>query len=73
MGLRIERTDGQSVEFGVASVPYRKSKALYRMRGCQMDVLAYFRNDEDAATFDRLLDFIVETVKGNQARESGGR
>lgn len=35
MGFRIDFSDGQKVEFGVMSVPRRKRKALYKMRGCQ--------------------------------------
>jgi hypothetical protein len=65
MGLRIEFSDGQKVEFGVATIPRRKRKALYKMRGCQMEVLAYFCSDNDAEEFDRLLDFVVDTLQPN--------
>ena len=65
MGFRIEFSDGQKVEFGVTTIPRRKRKALYKMRGCQMDVLAYFCSDDDADQFDQMLDWLFRTLQPN--------
>ena len=49
----------QIVEFGVTSVPYRKSKALFIARGANTDVLAYFTSEDNADIFNKALDKIV--------------
>jgi hypothetical protein len=58
--IRIEWRDGIKVEFGVTRLPNRRNPALYKMRGANMDVLAYFRSEGDAEDFERLLDYIIE-------------
>lgn len=47
---------GKSV-LGLGDLPYRKRKALYRMHGCQIIPIAYFKSDEDAAWVE---DFLRE-------------
>jgi len=39
----------------VGTLPERKRVALYRMRGCHLEVLAYFQSEDDADTFCRLM------------------
>ena len=58
MSLKFTVSGKGSVEFGVLSLPNRKSKALYRIRGAMVEILAYFRSDEDAEAFKKDLDFI---------------
>lgn len=58
--IRIEWKDGAKVEFGVTRLPNRRNPALYKMRRANCDVLAYFRSDDDAKDFERLLDYIIE-------------
>jgi len=64
MGLLISVSGKGKVEFGVTSLTGRKAKALYRMRGANMEILAYFRTDEDADAFNKDLDFIIENCGG---------
>jgi len=47
-------------EFGVGSVPYRKSKCLYKMRGAMVEPLAYFTSEQNAEEFDKIIDFLVK-------------
>lgn len=56
------KINGQ-VEFGVMSVPSRKNKMLYIMRGCNAVPLAYFRNDDKAEEFEKILSLIYEVTK----------
>lgn len=58
--IKIEWKDGSKVEFGVTRIPNRVNPALYKMRGVNVDVLAYFRSNGDAEDFERLLDYIIE-------------
>jgi hypothetical protein len=39
------------------------------MRGANMDILAYFRNDEDAIAFRKVLKSIVEAWEAHARRE----
>lgn len=64
MAIRIETKD-RVEEFGVTKIPTRKSKCLYRMRGNMLEPLAYFRSDEDAEIFDKILDFIFDLFSAN--------
>lgn len=48
------------VEIGVNSLPNRKKKCLVYSRGITFEPLAYFRDDECAEKFEKLLDLIVE-------------
>ena len=64
--IRFTLTNGDEIEIGVSSVPNRKSQFLYTTRGAMVEPLAYFRNDECAARFSRILDRIVDSFqKGN--------
>jgi hypothetical protein len=61
MGIKIETKDNK-VEFGVMSIPNRKQKVLYCTRGAMIDMLAYFRSDEHAEKFEKIIDFIIDTL-----------
>lgn len=64
-GIKFEyKQDGQwcGFGFGVMSIPNRKSKALYKTRGCMTEVLAYFKSDDDAEDFQFMIDKIIEVV-----------
>ena len=54
------KSGSQIIEFGVISVPYRKSKALFIARGANTDVLAYFTSEDNADIFNKALDTIIE-------------
>lgn len=71
MGLQITVPGKGEIEFGVTSLPNRKAKALYRMRGANMEILAYFRTDEEASDFNKDLDFIIENCAGEVRRLAG--
>ena len=75
--IKYEFKDGAKVEFGVTRLPNRRNPALYRMRGANCDVLAYFRNDGCAKDFERLLDYLIERTSNikNHGRDSaqGGK
>jgi len=60
---KIEGPHG-TIEFGVTQLPNRKRPCLYRMRGAMLEPLAYFRCDQDADVFDRIIDAIVEAFNG---------
>ena len=57
--IRIETNSGV-VEFGVMSIPNRKSKCLYRTRGGMVEVLAYFTSDQNADEFNRIIEIILK-------------
>lgn len=57
--MKVETRSGE-IEIGVMSVPGRKGKALYKTRGANIDLLAYFRNDDCAEEFEKALDWIIE-------------
>lgn len=59
-GIRFEFKDGVNIEFGVVKLPNRRNPALYKMRGANADILAYFRSQEDADAFSCLLDYLIE-------------
>ena len=67
MGIKIENRKGDCVEFGVMSIPNRKSKALYLMRGCNTDILAYFTSDDNAERFERALGYAIEIITKKEA------
>ena len=64
-GLRIQTQD-RDIEFGVTEIPNRKSKCLYKMRGANLEVMAYFRNDDCADEFSRLIDDLREILITHQ-------
>lgn len=51
------------IRFGTTNVPNRTSIALYRQRGAQLEVLAWFRSVEDAERFERILFSIGDVVR----------
>lgn len=68
-GCKIEGPRG-SVEFGVMQIPDRKSRCLYAMRGAMIEPLAYFRTDECADRFERVIDYLVtmDTDRGKEPK-----
>jgi hypothetical protein len=65
LSIRITVKDKGNVEFGVMSIPGRKSKCLYRVMGLGKIVpLAYFRDDQCAEEFNEIIDFIVDNIGG---------
>ena len=56
---KIEGPHG-TIKFGVTQLPNRKRPCLYHMRGAMLEPLAYFRCEEDAKLFDRIIDVIME-------------
>lgn len=71
--IKIEWKDGSKVEFGVTRLPNRVNPALYKMRGANVDVLAYFRSNGDAEDFERLLDYIIERTSNGGLEPRGNR
>ena len=61
-GCKIEGPCGKA-EFGVTQLPNRKTPCLYRMRGAMLEPLAYFRCEEDAEAFDKIVDVVVDTLE----------
>ena len=61
------KSGSQIIEFGVISVPYRKSKALFIARGANTDILAYFTSEENADIFSSALDKIVRMFDNSPA------
>lgn len=59
----------EEVTFGVTKIPYRINQALYVMRGAHLEVLAYFRNDDVASEFDRILDYITEMYAKGRSKQ----
>lgn len=58
MGIKIE-TKNNTVEFGVMNIPNRKQRALYCTRGVMVEILAYFRSDEHADKFNKIIEFML--------------
>ena len=46
--------------FGVTTLPNRKHPCLYKMRGAMLEPLAYFRCQEDADTFNEILNILLK-------------
>lgn len=65
MGTIIIQGENGKVEFGTMAVPNRKNKALIRVRGRMVEVLAYFRNDDCEKEFDKIMDFILESYNAS--------
>lgn len=61
-GCKIEGPCGK-VEFGVTRLQNRKTPCLYQMCGAILKPLAYFRCEEDAEAFDKIIDVIVDTLQ----------
>ena len=57
------KTKERTVNFGIMSIPNRKSKCLYRTRGNMVEPLAYFRSDQNAEEFQDILDFLIEAIR----------
>ena len=62
-GIRIEARGKGTIEFGVMSLPNRKSKILYKTRGCITEPLAYFKSDECADQFEKIIEFMLENIR----------
>ena len=62
-GIKIETRGKGTIEFGVMSLPNRKSKILYKTRGCMTETLAYFRSDECADEFEKIMEFMLENIR----------
>ena len=63
MRTLIFQNQKNKVEFGVDKIPNRKNKALIKRCGAIIEPLAYFRNEECAKEFNRMLDLIYEMQK----------
>ena len=61
-GIAFDFKDGK-IEFGVMRLPNRRNACLYKMRGANVDVLAYFRSDGCAEDFECLLDKLIDRAK----------
>lgn len=60
---------GNSVEFGVTELDNRKSKCLYRMRGAMFEPLAYFRNDQCAEEFNKIIEVLLKIGENNLKKQ----
>ncbi len=61
-GIKIKIKDKGEIEFGVMSLPNRKSKALYKTRGAMIEILAYFCSDDCADEFQKAIDFMIDNM-----------
>ena len=71
-GCNLEGPCGK-VEFGVTQLPNRKTPCLYRMRGAVLVPLAYFRCEEDAEAFDKIIDVVVDTLQSLTSNAQANR
>lgn len=60
-------TKDQRVEFGITRFPDRVNKCLFVARGSMIEPLAYFRSDDDADRFEKILDLIYELLSKEKA------
>ena len=67
--IKIETKNNGTMEFGVMKIPDRKSRALFVTRGAMVEVLAYFRSDDQAERFENLLDFMIVNMAGSYHRD----
>ena len=67
--IRVTTPKGD-IEFGVTTAACRKRPFLFLMRGANMDILAYFRNDEDAIAFRKVLKSIVEAWEAHARKDN---
>lgn len=73
MGIYMSAPQKGVVEFGVTKIPGRKSKALYKIRGEHMEILAYFKTDQQAEEFEKIMDFIADNFGSGPTKiVSGG-
>lgn len=56
--IEIIKGNERLCKFGVEKIPNRKNKALVKYRGAMVEVLAYFRSDDDAEEFQKIIDLI---------------
>lgn len=71
--IKITCSDSE-VEFGVMSSPYRKNKYLYKTRGVGViECLAYFRNEQCAEEFCKVLDFIYDAWKSKETKQNDSK
>lgn len=53
-------------KIGIGKLPDRKRKALYRERGCQIEIMAYFKTDDDAEWLEGFLEELCHLANGNK-------
>ena len=53
-------------KIGIGNLPERKRKALYRERGCQIEIMAYFKTDEDAEWLEGFLEELCRLANGKR-------
>ena len=63
--LRFYSRDKGEIEFGTMRLPRRKKPALIVMRGNNIDVLGWFKDDESADRFDSMITFMVDAIGPN--------
>jgi hypothetical protein len=66
MGGTVEITLLNGGKIGIGNLPDRKRKALYRERGCQIEILAYFKSDEDAEWMEGFLEKLCRLANGER-------
>ena len=65
-GIKIVSEKGVIVEFGVTSLPDRKSKALYIERNSTAHILAYFRDDACAKIFEKIIEGLADSTNAKE-------
>ena len=61
-GCTIRGRTGE-VSFGVDILPNRVKPCLYTSNKRVIKPLAYFRSEEDAVAFSRMIDYVVDTMQ----------
>ena len=64
MSTLVIQKGNSKIEFGVSWLPNRKNAALIKTRGAMLEPLAYFRNDECAKEFEKILEILFEVGGG---------
>ena len=70
--LLIKKHSDWQVEFGVATLPNRRQKALVKVKEGEAKVLAWFRDEECVKEFMDIIDAILcasKNVKTNDAAD----
>lgn len=66
--IKFDFADKTSVAFGVMRLPNRARPALVKFHGANVDVLAYFRSDAAAESFEALLDTVIEKMNKKETK-----
>jgi len=69
MAIRFVNED---TEWGITKIPHRKSQCLYKMVGNVLTPLAYFKDDQCAAEFNRLFDYMTNIIITFKEKRRGG-